>query len=184
MAAPAEAPRISDSSRARLRKVLRAHRQQNVAAFRAYARRGVYPHNFRTSGALNVWIDEDRRMCAAATMIFRSGARKLVRDVGRTSNNIQLGLISEGPVMDWILTSGLTQAEVAAIQEPFRGQPDLPADPEPGGPDWQLAEDLRLRARYAVVLDQLERNDTTSLDAALDTLTTRPDLVTRLLRRG
>jgi hypothetical protein len=176
-------PRISKEARTRLRKVLAAHRRKNIDAFAGYARRGVFPHNFDTSGALNVWIDEEGHRCAAATMIFRSGARKLVRDIGRTNNNIMLGRVSTGPVMDWILTSGLTQAEVAAIQEPFMGRPDLPADPEPGSPDWRTAEDFRLKARYAEVLEDLNTDPYVSIDAAIDALATRPDLVARLLQQ-
>ena len=89
-------PRISAQARARLRKVLAKHRRTNVAAFSTYARKGVYPHNFTTPGRLNVWIDEEGRMCAAATMIFRSGAKKLVRDVGRDNNFIRLGDVTSG----------------------------------------------------------------------------------------
>jgi hypothetical protein len=174
-------PRISAAARAKLRKVLRAHRKINVKAFRAYADRGVYPHNYTTNGALNVWIDEEGRMCAAATMIFRSGAKKMVRDVGATDNNIRLGDVSEGPVMDWILTSGLTQDEVAAIQEPFMGRP-MPIEPEPGSDDWKLAEDARLRARYTEVLAQLASDPDASIEAAIDRLQFRPDLVAKLLR--
>lgn len=178
------APRISPAARARLRKVLASHRRKNVAAFRAYAGRGAYPHNYATDGALNVWIDEDGRMCAAATMIFRSGARKLVRHIARTDNNIKLGDVTDGAVMDWILTSGLTQDEVATIQEPFMGrmQPmPMPVEPAPGSDDWKLAEDARLRARYTVVLAQLGGATDASLDAAVDRLAGRPDLVAKMI---
>jgi hypothetical protein len=174
-----EAPRLNSFVRNKLRKVLRAHRKKNVAAFRAYATRGVYPHNYQTNGALNVWQDEDGHLCAAATMIFRSGAKKMVRDIARTDNNIKLGDVTQGPVMDWILTSGLTQAEVAAIQEPFMGRP-MPIEPEPGSDDWKLAEDARLRARYGEVLGQLAADTDASIDAAIDRLATRPDLVNKL----
>jgi len=171
-------PRISPAARARLRKVLRAHRAKNVAAFRAYAKRGVYPHNFRTPDRLNVWIDEEGHMCAAATMIFRSGAKRLVRDVARTDNFIKLGDVTKGPVMDWILTSGLTQLEVATIQEPFMGEPDEPRTQL----GWRNAEDARLRARYAEVLTMLAADPDASIEAAIDTLATRPDLVAKLVR--
>lgn len=175
-------PRLSAAARARLRKVLRARRAKNIAAFQAYAARGVYPHNYVTSDKLNVWIDEDGHMCAAATMIFRSGAKRLVREVARTSNYIRLADVTEGPVLDWILTSGLTQDEVATIQEPFMGARELPAEPEPGSQDWRLAEDARLRARYVEVLAILAADPAASLEAAIDRLAYRPDLVARLIR--
>lgn len=179
--APMEATsRISDAARARLRKVLKTRRAKNVAAFRAYASRGVYPHNFDTSGPLNVWIDQEGRMCAAATMIWKSGAKQLVRRTGRDDNFVKLGDVTSGPLLDWMLTSGLTQAEVALIQEPFMGRME-PVEPVLGGDDWRIAEDARLRARYAEVLATLASVPDRSLDAAIDALTTRPDLVAKLI---
>ena len=67
-------PAISDAARRRLRTVLAKRRAKNVRSFAAYVARGSYPHNFATPDRLNVWIDEEGHMCAAATMIFRSGA--------------------------------------------------------------------------------------------------------------
>jgi hypothetical protein len=177
----AQLPRISAPVRAKLRKILKAHRAKNVGAFRAYAKRGVYPHNFKTDGKLNVWIDEEGHMCAAATMIFRSGAKRLVRQTGRDNNYIKLGDVTDGALMDWILTSGLTQTEVATIQEPFMGRPE-PVEPEPGSPQWRLTEDARLRARYAEVLTILDTDPSSSIEAAIDALATRPDLVATLLK--
>jgi hypothetical protein len=183
VADPAEAPRISAAARAKLRKILKSRRAKNVAAFRAYANRGVYPHNFVTSDKLNVWIDEEGHMCAAATMVWKSGAKSLVR---QTARDHKLGDVTDGGLMDWMLTSGLTQAEVAAIQEPFMGgrmQPmPQPVEPEPGSRDWILAEDARLRARYAEVQTMLAANPDASIDAAIDALTFRPDLVGKLIK--
>lgn len=178
------APRLNERTRARLRSALAARRAKNVAAFRAYAKRGVYPHNFITNGELNVWIDGDGHMCAAATMIFRSGAKALVRQVARDNNFIRLADVTDGPLLDWILTSGLTHAEVVAIQVPMVGGP---RDPDPSIPetppqDWRITEDARLRARYATVLSSLASDRAASLEAAIDALTFRPDLVAKLLR--
>jgi hypothetical protein len=176
---PDETPRISPAARAKLGKILRAHRAKNVAAFTAYAKRGVYPHNYLTQDSLNVWIDQDGHMCAAATMIFKSGAKKLVRKVGAEQNNIKLGEVTEGPLMDWILVSGLTQTEVATIQEPFMGDREGPS-PDPNA--WKLAEDERLRNRYEEVLQILAADPDASIEAALDRLAFRPDLIAKLLR--
>ena len=178
-------PQLAPAMRARLKRVLLSRRAKNIAAFRAYAGRGVYPHNFVTEGPLNVWIDEEGHMCAAATMIFRSGARSLVRQVGRDDNYIRLGDVTTGPVMDWILTSGLTQTEVATIQEPFMGpvEPPHPA-PQPIArkPSPRVLEDQRLAARYGEVLDLLASSQAASLDAAIDRLATRPDLIATMIR--
>lgn len=178
---PEELPSIAPQVRARLRRVLAKRRATNVAAFRAYARRGVYPHNFVRPGALNVWTDEEGHLCAAATMIFRSGAKALVRDVARDDNYIHLADVTTGPVMDWILTSGLTQTEVATIQEPFMEVPR----PEPRPIRIETArakEDARLRARYAEVLKILAADPDASIEAAIDRLAGRPDLIATLLQ--
>jgi hypothetical protein len=175
-------PRLSDEARARLKKVLAAHRAKNVAAFRAYARRGVYPHNYINNGALNVWIDNDGHMCAAATMIFKSGAKRLVRQTAKDNNYIRLADVTDGALMDWILTSGLTHEEVVAIQAPMVGMPnDRGQEFVPGLEDWRIAEDARLRAGYTETLKQLAANKDGSLDAAVDALAWRPDLVAKLI---
>lgn len=181
---PEAPPRIAPKVRARLRRVLSVRRARNISAFRAYVRRGIYPHNFVQPGSLNVWIDEEGHMCAAATMIFKSGARALVRQVGREQNYIHLADVTTGPVMDWMLTSGLTQTEIATIQEPFFEVPNQP-DPRRRDPqlDARAQEDARLRARYAEVLQILAADPDASLEAAIDRLAGRPDLIADLLTR-
>ncbi len=177
-------PDQAPAMRARLKRILTSRRAKNLAAFRAYASRGVYPHNVVQDGALNVWIDEDGHLCAAATMIFRSGARSLVAQVGRDDNYIHLADVTTGPVMDWILTSGLTQTEVATIQEPFFRVPE-PRKPQPvaePGPSPRQVEDQRLAVRYREVLGLLASWKDASLEAAIDRLATRPDLIANLVR--
>jgi hypothetical protein len=184
--APDHGPTLAPAMRARVKRVLAARRAKNIAAFRAYASRGSYPHNIVTSGPLNVWIDEEGRMCAAATMIFTSGARSLVRQIGRDDNYIRLGDVTSGPALDWILTSGLTQLEVATIQEPFMGIREPMPRPEPimvqPAPSRRELEDQRLAARYREVLAMLGSWQADSLDAAVDRLASRPDLVAQLVR--
>ncbi|MBK9036630.1 MAG: hypothetical protein IPL61_36170 [Myxococcales bacterium] len=169
-------PTLSDAARARLRAVLAKRRDRNVRAFARYVSRGRFPHNFDGPGSRNVWRDREGHLCAAATMIDRAGAHALVAKVARTDNFIRLADVTDGPLLDWILTSGLTHAEVIAIQEPFMG-PEEQLRPA----DWRTAEDARLRVRYAEVRGQLAAARTTSLDAAIDALALRPDLVARLI---
>lgn len=172
-------PSLSQAARARLRTVLAKRRAKNVKSFATYVARRRYPHNFEQPGALNVWIDQEGRMCAAATMIFASSAsmRPLVRQQAELDNFIRLADVSDGALYDWILTSGLTHAEVVAIQEPFMGRRPAP------DPNWRIAEDNRLRARYAEVQRQLAADRADSLEAAIDALAYRPDLVAKLIAR-
>src|SRR5262245_40855859 len=64
--------------RAQLRAKLAANRAANLQRFRAYQQAGVFPHNTYTDGKLNVWIDADGHICAAATIIKASGQGALV----------------------------------------------------------------------------------------------------------
>jgi hypothetical protein len=177
-------PRAID--RAQVRAKLATARAANLARFRAYQNGGSFPSNTYTPGMANVWMDEDGRFCAAATIIRMSGGVDLVDRVAEQNNFIKLGDVTQGPLMSWILTSGLTQAEIAAIQEPF-----MPVTREPGEPSWQAPrtvdngmrdrEDARLRAKYKQVDAQIVKNAAASLDAATDRLMKNPALAQSLI---
>lgn len=170
--------------RAAVRRALAKARSTNLAAFRAYQAKGVFPSNTFDSTRLNVWIDAAGNLCAAATIIKRSGQGDLVARIGAQDNFIRLGDVTHGPVMDWILTSGFTQDEIAAIQEPFM---PVMNEPEPAVPVLAIdttkrkAEDRRLRAKYTVVTQQIAKNGRTSLDKAVDRLMKNHELARRLL---
>ncbi len=179
---PKRLPGMTEGQRAVVKKILASRRAKNVNAFRTYARRGVYPHNYINNGSLNVWIDGDGHMCAAATMIWKSGAKALVRQTKQDNNFIRLADVTDGALLDWILTSGLTHSEVIEIQAPMVGAPNRGIEfPEPGTEDWRIANDRALRAGYEVTLENLAANRDASLESALDALDLRPDLVTKLL---
>ena len=54
-----------------------------------------------------------------AHLINESGYRDLVTRVARDNNFVYINDIKEGPVIDWIKQSGLTQAEAAQIQPSY-----------------------------------------------------------------
>lgn len=170
-------------SRAAVRAKLARARATNLARFRAYQQKGVFPSNTYTRGSLNVWIDDDGRLCAAATIIQASGHGALVRQVADENNFIRLADVKTGALMDWISTSGLTQDEIAAIQEPFMGVDDGLREPAPILVDKgkRAFEDRRLAARYKQVDAAIVRNATASLDAATDRLMANPALAKRFL---
>src|SRR5690349_20243829 len=121
---PAAADQVLD--RAAVRAALARVRATNIAAFRAYDQRGVFPSNVYKPGALNVWRDEHGHLCAAATIIDESGQHELVQSIAKHHDFIRLADVTRGPLMDWMLTSGLTQEELVAIQKPF-----MPVTPKP-----------------------------------------------------
>jgi hypothetical protein len=171
--------------RATVRAALARARATNLAAFRVYQKKGVFPNNTFTDGKLNVWRDEDGNFCAAATLIKMSGNVDLVVKVADQNNFIRLADVKQGPLMDWILMSGLTQDEIAAIQEPFMPVVDDPIM-EPSQPilvDTKLrkAEDARLRAKYKAVDKMIVKNAKKSLDIATDRLMKHPRLAWQLV---
>lgn len=185
----ARAPRFTEPvlDRDTVRAQLAAARAANLARFRAYQRKGVFPNNTYAGDKLNVWRDDAGNLCAAATIINASGEVDLVEQVAGEDNFIRLGSVTSGPLMDWILTSGLTQAEIAAIQEPF--SPVMRRGREPGfdpspivavEPNLRRAEDLRLARKYREVEAMIVRNQTASLELAVDRLMARPALARRL----
>ncbi len=173
-------------NRAAVRAKLSKQRAANLARFRAYQKLGVFPSNTYQNKRLNVWIDADGHLCAAATIISASGMDDLVMQTAQDNNFIRLGDVREGALMDWILTSGLTQDEIAAIQEPFDPVSEPMRSPEPmpvqvAAPA-RAAEDQRLATKYKQVEQQIVRGAQSSLDAATDRLMANPDLAAKFLR--
>lgn len=174
--------------RATIRSRLVANRAANLARFRAYQSKGTFPSNTYGKRKLNVWRDEAGHLCAAATIINDSGMTDLVDRVAEQSNFIRLGDVQQGPLMDWILTSGLTQAEIAAIQEPFmsveqqRRMAGLAPRPMPDiNPRLRTAEDLRLTRKYEQVTAMIVKNQKQSIELAVDRLMKHPDLAWQLI---
>ena len=173
--------------RSAIRAKLAKNRAANLARFRVYQKKGSFPNNTFTDGKLNVWRDQFGNLCAAATIISLSGEDDLVLSVADTNNFIRLADVTQGPLMDWILTSGLTQAEIAAIQEPMMGVTDDPMlEPDPGqivqvNARMRRVEDRRLNAKYKQVDAQIVKAKSKSLDAATDRLLANPDLAQKFL---
>ncbi len=176
-----------------LRIVLRATRAKNLAAFRAYAAAGIYPSNTYADDELNVWRDRDGHLCAAATIISKSGATELVTRVTEQNNFIKLADVKQGPIEDWILTSGFTQEELVAIQKPFMGVAKKPPMPTPDPFDdadptvdtsKRATETARLKKVYKTVDAQLVRDEAKSLDLAADRLLKHPTIAWRALGYG
>ena len=179
-ARPPEAPHmirleVPAPTRDDVRKALVARRDHNLAAFRAYRKGGVYPHNFVRSGPLNVWMDREGHLCAAATMIDKDGKHDLVKDTADKTNALRLLDVTEGPLMDWMLTSGFTIEEIDRIQAPMV-YPDLSTDPT-----WREAEDARLRKDYAATDAWLVKHAKAGLDSAVTRLMAHPDLARKLV---
>jgi hypothetical protein len=165
--------------RAALTRALAARRDHNLAVFRAYRKAGTYAHNFVRTGPLNVWLDVEGHLCAAANMIDKDGQHDLVMKTAAASNQIRLLDVTDGPLLDWILTSGLTLEEIDRIQMPqdmerLNGAGRAPAR-------WRIAEDARLRKGYAAADAWLVAHRRAGLADAVDRLMEHPALAAGLL---
>lgn len=166
-------------SKANVRAALEEARANSLAAFQTYLSNEIYPSNTYTKGALNVWRDEAGHYCAAATIIRISGRLDISEGVASTDNNLRLINVKDGVLMDWILTSGLTQQEIDRIQRPFIGvQPDRPRRPVVGNVDQtkKAAETARLAKTYRVTYAALVRSNKASLEVAVNRLMAQPQL--------
>jgi hypothetical protein len=183
-AAPAADPTAA------LRAALVQQRTTNLARFHKYRKAGIYPHNTYQAGMVNVWKDNDGHLCAVATLIEKAGRDDLVEATAKESNFVRIADLTSGPVMDWVLTSGLTQEEIVMIQQPTEEQVEAE--------EWerkmekrklaraQRREDNRLESNYVTVEQTLKtpRVADAGLDVAVARLAKRPDLAAALLASG
>lgn len=161
------------ADRATIRDALAAKRRLQIDRLTAYSDAGVFPLNREEPGMLNVFIDDAGSICAAANLMWQDGQADLVRKTAVADNYLRLATVSSGPLMDWMLTSGLTQGEIDRIQEPY----SFIDEPEP-----QLiaSEAKRLQAHFATVIAELNNNWDASLDAATDKLMANSSLLAGL----
>jgi hypothetical protein len=157
---------------------LAARRTLNLERLHAYALLGQFPINDVRPGMLNVFIDSAGHICAAANLIHLDGHKDLVKSTAKKTNYIVLADVKQGPLMDWMLTSGFTQEEIALIQEPYF-MDDQVFNPEPG-PEPQLTqreiEVERVRGVLLSVHKQLVANSTKSLELVAERLQNRRSL--------
>lgn len=156
------------SSRAQLRAQLAQRRAINLARFVAYREAGRFPQNHVQPGMLNVFIDDENEICAAANLMAQDGLLALVRQQAASDNYLRLVTLDDGALYRWMLSSGFTKAEIDMIQEPYAYIPDEPMEPAP--PQLEDIEVRRLQARFREIEQTLIRNADRSLDAAVATL--------------
>ena len=118
-------------------------------------------------------MDADGHLCAAATMIDKDGKHELVDDVAKANNYQRLMDVTEGPLLDWILTSGFTIEEIDRIQAPMI-EPDFPVI------DYSY-QDQQLAAGYLKTEKALVKKQKASLDLAAKRLMENPHLARQLV---
>ncbi|HEY4175283.1 MAG TPA: hypothetical protein VGM90_00555 [Kofleriaceae bacterium] len=166
-----------------VRAALVQARKESVSAFAQYMANQMFPSNTQAPGKLNVWRDAEGHYCAAATIIRTSGRLAISDEVATTNNNLRLITVKDGALMDWILTSGLTQQEIDRIQEPFMwvapdGTTITGGMMMQGGvdPEKKARETWRLLKTYKATYAALEKSEKASLEVAVNRLMEHPDL--------
>jgi hypothetical protein len=157
-----------------VKAALTKRRDHNLAAFHAYWKGGVYPHNTYRTGPLNVWRDADGHLCAAATMIAMDGHDVLAQKTGDANNNIRLLDVTNGELLDWMLTSGLTIEDIDMIQMPAFREPQVDQKT-------LAAEDAKLLKGYKATEIYLKKHVKEDLETATDRVLERPNLAWTLL---
>ncbi len=143
-----------------LRNQLASARKLQIARLRAYAEARQFPRNTYGWGKVNVMIDDDGTICAAANLMVKAGQRALVTKTAKQNNFLRFADVRSGALMTWMLKSGLTQEEIAVIQEPYVFDPG-------DDPAFEKQEDDRLHTHFINTIDMLEKNTAASLDIAV-----------------
>ena len=169
----------------RWRDGLAAARLREITRLREYRIAGRFPKNHRILGKIPTFIDERGSACAVGYLMQRSGHTDLAATIAKTDNHVYIEKLGDGPALDWILFSGLTQAECAMIQPSYNwrpGKPGWPQDPpiespRPIRPIEPDTEQAQLRTHFTAVEQRLLGDTETSLDSMLG-------LLDRRIRRG
>jgi hypothetical protein len=127
----------------------------------------------------SVFRDRVGRECPMARMITLSGHGELVAEVVRKNNHLRLADVHDGPLMDWMLASGLTRDEIVLVQGA--------ADIDYGSFQLQFTsestmtaaahDEVRTRVRNAEA--QLRAQTATSLDIASAALPAGPRVTSK-----
>jgi hypothetical protein len=158
--------------RARVRAKLAERRQVMFDRFLAYREGRVYPINELPGGGFrHVWVDNYGNLCAAATLISKDWGKDATVRAGQTNKEIKMADVKSGPILEWLLESGMTRAEIVAIQVPgFQYEP--------------TARDQEVNRLYQIYVDverQIKSLDEQNLELATDELMKHPELARDLL---
>jgi hypothetical protein len=111
---PVAAPPVAASVDVPVSNELALRRGRLISWLHDYRVAGVFPTDDK--GPISVFVDAHGVRCPMAEMIHLSGRDDLVEAVHRENNAVRLADVHSGPLYNWMLSSGLTQEEVALVQ--------------------------------------------------------------------
>jgi hypothetical protein len=102
------------------RQTLAERRLVNMQRLRLYQLRGVFPQNEHVADrAVPVFVDNYNTACAVGHLMRQSGWSDEVAAIQHANNLVYVPDVHTGPLVDWVLISGLTQEEAALIQPSY-----------------------------------------------------------------
>lgn len=164
---PAPTPQQVAELRGEVRKALGIARKRQIERLRAYRTAGRFPRG-KSLWAEQIghrtlreplFVDESGTPCAVGYLMQRAGWTTEVAAIAAATPGVHVEEVTSGPIVDWVLRSGLTQDEATLIQ-----------------PDYTVmvakarrqaaAERKRLVRHFLAVEKQLISNTEVSLDIA------------------
>jgi hypothetical protein len=109
--------RWSTAERSAWRETLALRRGVNLRRLRQYQLRGRFPQNEHVADrAIPVFVDNYDTACAVGHLMRASGWSDAVAAIQESNNLVYVTDVKDGPLVEWVLISGLTQEEAALIQ--------------------------------------------------------------------
>jgi len=104
----------------RIYRELKRHRAIQIDRLHGYTTRGRFPRNTDfPERRMPYFVDRYGTRCAVGELMWQSGHRAAVLGIARAHNQVRVMDVSNGPLVDWVLSSGLTQEECAHVQPSY-----------------------------------------------------------------
>lgn len=153
-----------DPTRARWRDVLLAARRRQIERIDSYARAGQFPINRDFPDVRTPYfVDERGTHCAVAFLMMMDGREDDVQAIAQANNHVRVMDVTDGPLVEWVRTSGLLQEEAALVQPSYDFEGRETFNP-------RAEEASRIQDHLFDVRRALDASTESSLEIALDRL--------------
>lgn len=113
----------SEEQRFEWRSRLEHERWLQIVRLLQYRNGGRFPQNRVSVTSVPVFVDDQGTACAVGHLMRRSGWKREVASIVASNNNVYVPDVSEGPLLRWVMTSGLLLEEAAMIQPTYDPPP-------------------------------------------------------------
>jgi hypothetical protein len=177
---PSPAPTRSEpaasepSERDLVRARLAVHRLRQIERLGEYASRGEFPHNYAKVPIVHIFRDDAGRLCAVANLVHQDGLDDLVDATVSAHNDLAVADVHDGPMLEWVLASGLTQEELVRIQVwPAIALPRPVRKAAPPLVARAKAEETRMKEAVVRHIEQMQAELRAGTEKSLDIATDR-----------